>query len=96
MSISPQGDYGSVLEQEERVGDASFFAKANELLLQSKTGPIVNGAELKDGYHAAVLESSGARKSPPGIMPLMRPLRSRSDQASSVVPAKPAHTAFDA
>jgi hypothetical protein len=48
MSISPQSNYRSVLEQEQRVSDAAFFAKAHQLLLQPETCRVVNRAEFKD------------------------------------------------
>ena len=35
-----------MFEQEKDVGDFLFFAQGDQLLLQTKTGRIVNGAEL--------------------------------------------------
>jgi len=49
LGVAAESDDGRVFEQEQDVADFAVFAQGDELLLQSKAGGVVDGAELDDG-----------------------------------------------
>ena len=46
--IAPESDDGGVLQQQQHVADLVRFSQFNQLLLQSHTGGVINGAELDE------------------------------------------------
>jgi hypothetical protein len=48
FGIAAERNDRPVLEQQKHVADFFFFTKRNQLLLQTQTGCVVDGAELDD------------------------------------------------